>query len=135
MDPLDFLEVADTLKDSSKEAERRTSVSRAYYAVYHYIKAYLSKNHISVPSLGHEKLIRYIKNSEIEQAKELSKMVDDLRRERINADYKIHLRSIDKKSCIFLYLKAQKAIQEFRNCKGRPLIDGINNYRRRIGEA
>jgi len=31
MDPLDFLKVADNLKDSSDEAERRTAVSRAYY--------------------------------------------------------------------------------------------------------
>jgi hypothetical protein len=55
MDPLDFLKVADNLKNSPDEAERRTAVSRAYYSVFNCIKSYLVQ---------------------------LSRMIDDLRTDR-----------------------------------------------------
>lgn len=135
MKSLDFLHVADKLKDSSQEAERRTSVSRAYYSVFHYIKNYLTANEIYVRYPGHEPLIQYIKNSGIEKARNLSQMMTDLKGERRKADYKLDLAKFNKKTCIFIFLKAKKAIQEFQNIKGKALIDGINNYKRKIGEA
>ena len=136
MNPLDFLEVADTLKDSPQEAERRTAVSRAYYSVFHFIKNYLKEHRIHVPYPEHDPLVRYIKNSGIEKADMLYQMLADLKEERNRADYRLDLSGeFNEFKCTLLYLKAQKAIQESQNCKGRPLIDGINNYRRRIGEA
>lgn len=124
------------LKDSPEEAERRTAVSRAYYSVYNYIKDYLAQNRICGAYLAHEKLIDYIRYSGIGKAKELSQMLADLKEDRRKADYRLDLiGKFNENTCNLLCWKAQEAIKEFQNCKGCPLIDGINNYRRRIGEA
>jgi len=136
MDPLDFLKVADNLKDSSDEAERRTSVSRAYYAVFNCIKSYLVQNRIPFFLSGeHGQLIRYLFNSGVKEMEQLSRMIDDLRTDRNEADYNMDSTRFNKNTCILLYLKAQKVIEAFHRCKGRNVIEGINNYRRRIGQT
>ena len=137
MDPLDFLRVADNLKDSSDEAERRIAVSRAYYSVFNCIKAYLVQNRIHIPSDAsrHVQLTRYFWNSGIKEAEQLSRTIDDLRTDRNEADYDMDSTRFNKNTCILLFLKAQKAIEGFQCCKGRTLIEGINNYRKRIGQA
>ena len=38
MDPLDFLNVADSLRNSGQESERRTSVGRSYFALFNHLR-------------------------------------------------------------------------------------------------
>jgi uncharacterized protein (UPF0332 family) len=136
MEPLDFLPVADKLKDSSNEAERRTAVSRAYYAVFNFVKSYLVQNRIPFSSSGeHGQLTRYLFNSGIKEVEQLSRMIDDLRTDRNEADYNMDSTRFNQNTCILLYLKAQKVIEVFQRCKGRNIIEGINKYRSRIGQA
>lgn len=135
MDPLDSLKVADKLKSSSDEAERRTAVSRAYYAVYHHIKAYLVANSIPDQLLGHKKLVSYLRNSGIEKAETLGEIVDDLREDRNKADYKLHLTIFNKKTCDTFCRRAQKVVKDFDSCKGSSLINGINDHRKKIDDA
>ncbi len=137
MDPLDFLGVADNLKDSSEEAERRTAVSRAYYSVFNCIKAYLVQNRIPVSSdaSGHFQIIQYLWNSGVKEVEQLSRTINDLRTDRNEADYDMDSTRFNKNTCILLFLKAQKAVEGFQRCKGRTLIKGINDYRKRVGLA
>ena len=136
MDPLDFLKVSDKLKNSAQEALRRTAVSRAYYSVYHCIRDYLVANRIISTKyhLAHEKLVTYLKYSGIEKVKELSQRVDELKTDRQEADYNMNSTRFNEKTCILLFCKAKDAIQEFQNCKGHPLIEGINKYKQCINE-
>ena len=134
MNSLDFLTVANRLKCSSDEADRRTAVSRSYYSVFNYLKAYLVKHDIPVSSSasGHEQLIQYLNNSGIAEAKTSGQMVKDLRSERNKADYRMELNSFSAGTCSLLCSKAQKAINNFDFCisKGSVFIDGINDYRK-----
>ncbi len=135
MNPLDFLTVADKLKCSSDEAERRTAVSRSYYSVFNYLKAHLVRHGIPIsPSAqGHTQLTQYLNNSGIAEAKILSHIVGDLRSERNKADYRMELRNFSAGTCSLLCDKARKAITNFDSCisKGSVFIDGINDYRKR----
>ena len=118
MNPLDFLTVADKLKCSSDEAERRTAVSRSYYSVFNYLKAHLVKYGIPISPLaeGHTQLTQYLKYSGMAEAKTVSQIVGDLRSERNKADYRMELRSFSAGTCSLLCDKARKAINNFDSC-------------------
>ena len=134
MNPLDFLTLADKLKCSSDEAERRTAISRSYYSVFNYLKAHLAEHDIPISSSasGHKHLTQYLNNSGIAEAKRLSHIVGDLRSERNKADYRMELRGFSVGACKLLCDKARKAIANFDSCisKGSVFIDGINDYRK-----
>lgn len=134
MNPLNFLKVADNLKDSSKESERRTAVSRAYYSVFNYIKSYLVQHQIFLPSdaTGHVRIIQYLRNSGIKEAKQLARMIADLRTDRNEADYDMDSTRFNKDTSILIFLRAKKAVKNFRHCRGQDFIDGINDYRNRV---
>ena len=131
MDPLDFIETANRLKNSCVEADRRSAVSRAYYAVFSYIKLYLEDNSIFISKNEvHVKLPRYLMNSGPPLAKIVGKSVDDLRGDRIEADYVFDQYGPDINTCEKLVDKAQEAIQNFNSCKGTALINGIKQYQK-----
>ena len=48
MNAKDFLEVAKKLQNSEVEAERRTAISRAYYATFNYVKGFLKNENIAI---------------------------------------------------------------------------------------
>jgi len=135
MNPLDFLTVAEKLKCSPDEAERRTAVSRGYYSVFNYLRDCLAKHNIRISptASGHTELAQYLRNSGVEQAEILSQTVEDLRTERNGADYKMGLRTFSKETCSLLVDNAREAIEDFDFCisKGSVFIDGINDYKKR----
>lgn len=53
MDPHEFLRVADELSVAMEEAEWRTAVSRAYYAVFHQSRRLLEQCGFAVPKADH----------------------------------------------------------------------------------
>jgi uncharacterized protein (UPF0332 family) len=132
MDPLDFIKTANNLKNSREESDRRSSVSRAYYAVFNYVKLYLESCGINIPkdSSAHIKIPIYLKNSGLQNAKQVGKSVGDLKDNRIDADYKMNLSWPNSKDCIFIVLKAELAIKDFDSCKGTALINGIRQYQK-----
>jgi len=143
MDPCDFLKIADGLKNSCEEAGRRSAVSRAYYAAFHYIRLYLVREGIDVPQGGtiHDKIPKYLRYSGLQKAKDVAKCMQELRDDRKEADYKIALEDLksredrkvlerfNTKTCELLVNKAQQIIQDFNSCKGQELIQGIENYK------
>jgi len=134
MDPLDFLnKTAIELKSSREESDRRSSVSRAYYAVFHHISLYLKHCGIKVPkdATAHIKIPMYLRNSGIQSAKEVGQFVDELRDARWEADYGINLNGINSKDCNLLILKVYQTIQGFNSCKSSELIIGIKQYQQK----
>jgi uncharacterized protein (UPF0332 family) len=132
MNPLDFIETANNLKNSCEESDRRSAVSRAYYAVFNYVKLYLESCGIKIPkdSSAHIKIPIYLKNSGIQNAKRVGKSIGDLKDNRIDADYKMNLNWPNSKDCTFIVLKAELTIRDFNSCKGTALIDGIKRYQK-----
>jgi uncharacterized protein (UPF0332 family) len=136
MDHLDFLKIAENLKDSKEEAGRRSAVSRSYYAAFHHVRLYLMEERIHMSNDGteHEKIPRYLKYSGLKNAKDVGKRLDELKDDRREADYKIDPRDLrnptifDLGKCGLLILKATQIICDFDSCKGKELINGIKKY-------
>jgi len=93
----DYIKLAEKLhdetnKNSTEEAYYRSIISRSYYGVFciSRIKAglefYRPRPLTGDPGV-HEKVISYYKNSTIPEEKLVGKLLDDLRKERNNADY------------------------------------------------
>lgn len=133
MDHLDFLKIAEKLKDSNEEAGRRSAVSRAYYAAFHHVRLYLMGERIHMPNDGteHEKIPRYLGYSGLKNAEYVGQRLSELKNDRREADYKIYPKDLkdptifDLGKCGLLVLKASQVIEDFNSCKGPELIRGI----------
>lgn len=139
MDHLDFLNVAKNLKSSHYEAERRSAVSRAYYAVYHHIRTYLIENNLVAHDahLGHQKPIEFLKAASKDSGRiefeELSKALDNLESDRRDADYNLQLTKFNQLTCELLYLKSCQVIDLLNQYKGKELVDNIKTYLKQAG--
>jgi hypothetical protein len=132
MNPLDFLRVADTLKDCKGEAEIRTVAGRAYYAVFNLIKLYLAAHQIKLRRREEHRLLPLcIKNSGVEEAKEVGAKVGELRDDRYEADYEMdaHINWGDEEyTSLALVEKACEVARGFQSCRGPALLDGVKKY-------
>lgn len=110
MDPADFLAVADRLRGSPSEAERRTSVGRAYYALYNLLVMRLSSQGFSFQKDGgdHGRLVRYLIQSENLEASKLGERLKKLRTLRNVADYEMEA-AIDANRAELAYRWARTA--------------------------
>ena len=133
MDGKDFLGVSKRLCESDYEADRRTSVSRAYYAFFNHIKAIL-KAKISLPNLAeaHELMRQYLHNSGMEEAKDIANNLSTLRTKRNEADYNMLSIDFDKNNCVLSYKRAAVCIQKFDEIDHKSLIAGIKEYLAKI---
>jgi uncharacterized protein (UPF0332 family) len=131
MDPLDFFATANRLKISQQEADIRTAIGRAYYAVFNYIRSYLASNNITLKhNFAHRDLQTSIRNSGINEARELAQKIQELYDERRNADYEMGMTGWNTKDCNLLVFKAQMVIRSFQNHEGPDLISGVKSYLR-----
>lgn len=133
MDGKDFLDVSKRLCESDFEADRRTSVSRAYYAFFNHIKALL-KARISLPDSAeaHEKMRQYLYNSGMEEAKDIANNLSTLRTKRNDADYNMSSIYFDKNNCVLSYKRAELNIHKFSKIDHKSLIAGIKEYLAKI---
>jgi len=135
MEGKDFLELAKKLQNSDDEASRRTSVSRSYYAIFNHVKDFLKNNGIKLPyaAEAHEKAQQYLSNSGIDEAVDLADDLDNLRRNRNDADYELHSPrfTYDKKNCGLVSAKAMLFIDSFGRINRASLIKGITEYRKK----
>ncbi len=129
MEPIDFLKIASDLQCSPEEAGIRTAVSRAYYAVFNYVRSYLAENNIVLPNHDtHKYLYRCVKNSGVNGTRDVGQTIDDLRGDRREADYEMRSTRWRGETCEVLVHKARLAIEEFQKCEGKTLIDGARNH-------
>ncbi len=135
MDPCDFLDLANILKSSPDEASRRSAVSRAYYAVYHYIRSYLSSHNIPDRCVKHhDPLIRCLRNSGVREVEILGDTVRDLKGDRMQADYELDLTKFTAKTCCEFCRTCRETINEFQSYEGTSLVAGVRNYLISVGD-
>lgn len=132
MNPLDFLRVAIKFKDSKEEAERRTSVSRAYFAVYNYVQAFFNSNHVSIPGGpgGHGTVVRYLRQSQ--NAQDIGDRIDDLRTYRNDADYKLEKDIFNVSTVVSMVSEAEEVVADFQKVDSKVLLSEVKQYIRKI---
>jgi hypothetical protein len=135
MEGKDFLELAKKFQSSENEAERRTSISRAYYAVFNHVKGFFSKTTIklSAAAQAHEKIYQYLFNSGIEEAADLASDLKSLREKRNDADYELisPRYNHDKVNCGLTCVKAIQFFDRFDKIPPTNLIKGILEYKKK----
>lgn len=135
MDGKEFLDVAKRLHNSAHEADRRTSISRAYYAFFNHVRSCLAAKGIELPPAGaHSKAYEYLRYSDILEAKETAAGLDSLRSKRNEADYDMRAKNITTNNCLLWYMKAEKCVNDFDNINKDVLAEKIIDYKKRTGK-
>jgi uncharacterized protein (UPF0332 family) len=85
---LEFLRLADDLARNPDEASHRTSISRAYYSVYHVASARAVGNGY-VDQKSHVEIWKLYKKNANRDCKKLADIGFRMKKERVDADYDI----------------------------------------------
>lgn len=123
MDPTDFLVVAQNLHPSASEAERRTSISRLYYALYNLIHEALSSVGVSLSrnAEDHRLLVYYLTHCRPPApAAGVGLALNSLRTARNIADYDMRV-TVDPKQSEFAYKRALDDFGKFKALDQRAL--------------
>lgn len=101
----EYLQLAKQWATASDEASLRCSVSRAYYACFHLIKAFAEKDpniHFSTDGIVHKQIVDFLKNNPDSNMKMLGIKQDRLRNRRTSCDYEKTIKNISgcTKACI-----------------------------------
>lgn len=145
MSPREFIDFAQRLVASptSVAAELHSAISRAYYGTYLSVRAFLQEElHTPCRSGGiseHQKVQRYLINSQVAEAVELGHMLGTLLQARKLADYEIDDASSEVLQIAVLNVeRAGRILDRLRECSLPPLQAklqaGIIHYRRTIKE-
>ena len=87
---IDLLDVAVNLLERDNEACFRSSINRAYYAIFGKTRQIIKiedKKKFQPPNI-HRQVINYLKNSNDSLYRQIGYEMDRLRRERVKADYR-----------------------------------------------
>ncbi|HNR11847.1 MAG TPA: HEPN domain-containing protein [Thermodesulfobacteriota bacterium] len=136
MEAKEFLDVAQRLCASHHEADRRTSVSRAYYAVFNHIKPVLESFGVTFSSEAHDhtKIYKYLNNAGLEDAESVAHDLTSLRKIRGRADYDMKYSGFERNNCLLWYQKAKRCINDFDRVDKKALRKNIGEYRSKINE-
>jgi hypothetical protein len=123
MDAREFLPIAERMSTSANEAERRTSIGRSYYGLFHVLLGALSDRGVifrETPEV-HRNLIAYLTKGRNKVAASVGAVLKDLRQERNRADYRLK-EICNAKSSEFVYQKAMKALRQFESISESELV-------------
>jgi len=114
MDARDFLTIADHFRASLREAERRTSIGRSYYALFNVVLGTLAAKGAAFHQSAddHRDLVAYLTKVGHRDTGPIGQALNDLRAHRNTADYKMS-DPISVKTTEFVYEKAKRAIERF----------------------
>lgn len=134
MNHLDFLNTATRLitTESPTEADIRSTVSRAYYALYHHVLLWW-KSHAQFPDYrdrGHAKIQRAVFNAGMPDARDFSRDMEALNGNRRDADYELDL-NFDLENGRAILERARNSIAAFDMLDKMALEGGIKSYLRR----
>lgn len=142
MDPKIYYTLALALCEKTNDpASIRSSISRAYYAVFNLSFEVLNKIGISVlnNSNAHSEIIVKLKNSGNSEAQKFGVQIGDLHTKRLDADYfmrPLKTNIEDQKMAKVLVLNASKIISFLDRCTSEPLkseiFNGIKEYEKKI---
>src|ERR1043166_7013556 len=137
MDARDYLRLAETLVAGASEAEWRSAVSRAYYAVFHVARRLLLSCGFVVARAdrAHAYLWRRLANCGDPDVQDAGNKLNALRGERNDADYDFD-QPFDKASVEVRVQRARKIVQSFEKAAKEPLktqiTDAMKTYERDI---
>ncbi len=136
MTGIDFLTFAKTLYAFYAEAARRTSVSRAYYALYHHVREHLISSGIPVTTKPeeHQRMVRYLKNSGIDDAKYVGEQMNDIREKRNKADYEMLDSSFNKNTCALYCSMTETLFNQLDSIDKQSLKNGLIQYAKLVNE-
>jgi uncharacterized protein (UPF0332 family) len=141
IEPKAFLDFAKTLlSDTSSEAALRSCVSRSYYALFNLMAQFIDKNieKLSHMAEDHTTVYQYLNNCGIEDVEIIASNLHDLRDERNDSDYKLHLDKFnDQFTVSLLFKKASIAFDGFekiiqRSKQRKHIAKGIQRYKKAI---
>jgi hypothetical protein len=114
MDARDFLAIAERLRNSGDEAERRTSVGRSYYTLFNVLIGALGAKGVIFRETAddHQRLVSYLSKGRSKTAAAVGATLRDLRLERNRADYDLRVHFAPKNSD-FVYQKTVAALRQF----------------------
>jgi uncharacterized protein (UPF0332 family) len=137
MNHLDFLDTSERLvsMDGATEADIRSAISRAYYAVYHHVQLWWKGTHRfpDYKDRAHAKIQMALNNAGIPAVKVFSRDLKDLNNERQKADYRLALR-FDLETGRRILDRARRAITAFDDIDKAALKDGIEDYLRKTNQ-
>ncbi len=124
MEAQDFLTLALELQKSTSEASLRTSIGRAYYAIFNEICKCLREGKINLPKtyVAHVKAQQYLSGCGIPEAETLATTLDELRDARNEADYQLQGVQVEAKECRLHYMKAEMFFSGLKNIDKKLLI-------------
>jgi uncharacterized protein (UPF0332 family) len=138
MDETGFLELADELRMGLREADWRTSISRAYYAAFHKARLLLLRGGFRVPYGGqaHAYIWQRLSNAGHPDIDGAGRRLNRLRRVRNRADYHFD-RPLDAAAAISHVGIATDIIQLFHQLANEPailtrVVDVIKVYERDV---
>jgi len=105
-----YIYLGKTLGTEAKEEAIRTHISRAYYGLYNRLRIYKG---LTTRYRPHQELIEKLKEAnDFDDEKELAKLLSDMRKFRVDADYN-GIIEIDEKYARAFWEKLDKAIRLF----------------------
>ncbi len=131
--PADLLELAEQWAEAPTEVAWRSSVSRAYYAVFHEARSLMRQLGFEVPrgEVAHAYLSLRLSNCGIPTVEQAGQQLNSLRGDRNRADYDID-RTLRQGNARHLVAAARVTWQTFAETKQLPdisgLIDSIRRY-------
>lgn len=137
LDPINFLEVADRLKDDPNEAFQRTSVGRSYYAVFLYFRDYLNSKGISKqiePKKDiHDFVINCLSYSDTSIGSKVGQKLRELRQYRREADY--NLKDSIKLGSAGIFQIAKSTVDEFRQTIRPPIETALVSSAKKFAQT
>jgi uncharacterized protein (UPF0332 family) len=138
MSPRDILNVADGLITGTHEAEWRSAVSRAYYAVFHLARQLLDECGFLVPQAdqAHAFLWLRLANAGHPDVQHAGRDLNELRRARTWADYDLD-QFLDHAAAVGWVQMAEAVFQLLESVAAEPVIctritDAIRIYERDV---
>lgn len=136
----EFLKASDYLLKRREEATLRSAISRSYYALFHESRAFI--NDLPVPcSQGpqaHGEVRHRLNNCGDQQMQEVSRLLAQLHKHRLTADYDLEDKSfLDTNTCALLAKSAAIGIDYLDAARQSPtqcnqIRQGILDYERRL---
>jgi len=139
MDPIDFHKTADILKDRPEECHIRTTINRAYYGLFLYLRDFLEKNSIVLPKRKKKSHHQFVmdcfkesrkgapRTAKVEGNKQIGQIylrLKTLFQNRTSADYKLHLKFHQKDGEDKLRL-ARDTLEHFEQLRGSTIENHI----------
>lgn len=139
MNPREFYELAKELSQRTRPSEIRSSISRAYYAVYHVSVEILEKLGFQIPKGpgGHGDVQRKLANSGDQEVTKVGDDLNNLQSMRIKADYRLEHKAVENPKTAQAWMRqVERMIQVLAACLSEPkrsqLTKAIQEYEKKI---